>query len=79
MSTQLSALDRRVTDLCLEFQGSHRFEHSVFVPTAANLASLAQRAEALQAEVAAAAADVDPIWRDHLLEILDVLTFRLAE
>jgi uncharacterized protein (DUF885 family) len=79
MSTQLSELDRRVTDLCLEFQGSYRFEHSVFVPTAANLASLVQRAEALQAEVSAAAADGDPIWCDHLLEILDVLTFRLEE
>jgi uncharacterized protein (DUF885 family) len=78
MSGQLSQLDQRVTDLCLEFQGSYRFERNVFIPTAANLASLAQRAQALNAEVVATGA-ADPIWRDHLLEILDVLTFRLEE
>lgn len=77
MHNHLAQLDRRVTDLCLKFQGSYRFERELFVPTEANLSSVARQVEALRAEVAATPGDA--IWRDHLLEILDVLGFRLEE
>lgn len=73
----LARLDRQITDLSLEFQGSYRFEESLFIPTEANLARLAGRAAELEAELRAA--EGDPIWKAHLLEILDVLTFRLEE
>lgn len=73
----LAHLDRQITDLCLEFQGSFRFERQVFIPTQANLARLADRIARLEAEVKAA--EGDPIWKGHLLEILDVLAFRLEE
>jgi hypothetical protein len=77
MSNHLAQLDRLVTDLCLEFQGSYRYERQLFIPTEANVGRLARRIQELQAEVAAA--EGNAIWQGHLLEILDVLGFRLEE
>lgn len=77
MSDRLTQLDQLVTDLCLEFQGSYRYERHLFIPSEGNLSRLTRRVQELQAAVTAA--DGDPIWKGHLLEILDVLGFRLEE
>lgn len=75
--TSLAALDRLVTDLCLEFQSAGPFERHLFIPTPAALAGLSRRSETLRDEVAATAEDL--IWKEHLLEVLDLLQFRLEE
>lgn len=77
MTTTMMQLDRRVTDLCLRFQGAYRYERVLFIPSDSNVSSLAHQAEELRAEVSAA--EGDAIWREHLLETLDVLSFRLEE
>jgi hypothetical protein len=77
MSATLMQLDRQLTDLCHQFQGSGPHEREVFIPTPEALADLSRQAEALR--VAIAAAGEDSIWQGHLLEVVDALEFRLLE